>query len=80
MSENLFITQAEQSALIIVDVQERLAAAMPDGVRDRVVTQLQVLLVAAKSLKEPVARGGPFVMNTRAEVMQAFEDYENNKF
>ena len=54
MSNTSFITQAEQSALIIVDVQERLAAAMPDGVRDRVVTQLQTLLVAAKTLSVPI--------------------------
>ena len=38
------------------------------------------LLVAAKSLREPVARGGPFVMNTKAEVLQAFDDYQNNRF
>lgn len=38
------------------------------------------LIVAGKALNEPVARGGPFVMNTREEVMQAFQDYQNNKF
>jgi redox-sensitive bicupin YhaK (pirin superfamily) len=31
-------------------------------------------------LKEPIAAHGPFVMNTRQEIMQAFEDYENGKF
>jgi redox-sensitive bicupin YhaK (pirin superfamily) len=38
------------------------------------------LLVAAQPLREPIARGGPFVMNTREEVMQAFEDYRHNRF
>ena len=38
------------------------------------------LLVAAQPLAEPVARGGPFVMNTREEVLQAFDDYRNNRF
>ena len=38
------------------------------------------LVVAGKPLKEPVARGGPFVMNTRTEVQQAFEDYKQGEF
>lgn len=38
------------------------------------------LLIAARQLDEPVARGGPFVMNTQDEVMQAFRDYRDGKF
>jgi len=37
------------------------------------------LLVAGKPLSEPVARHGPFVMNTREEIQQAIEDYEHGR-
>jgi len=55
------------------------------GPGDRVVAQAgdenaRFLLVAAQPLGEPVARGGPFVMNTREEVLQAFDDFRNNRF
>ena len=39
-----------------------------------------IFLAAGEPLNEPVARGGPFVMNTRGEVLQAFSDYEEGKF
>jgi hypothetical protein len=38
------------------------------------------LLLAAQPLGEPVARHGPFVMNTRAEILQALRDLENGTF
>ena len=40
----------------------------------------QFLLIAGKRLEEPVARGGPFVMNTRAEVLEAFADLRAGRF
>ena len=35
----------------------------------------QVLLIAGVPLNEPIARYGPFVMDTETEIHQAFEDY-----
>jgi len=43
-------------------------------------TQAGIYLVAGEPLNEPVARGGPFVMNTRGEILKAFEDYQNGNF
>ena len=37
------------------------------------------LFLSAKPNNEPYYRGGPFVMNTREEIMQAFDDYQNGK-
>jgi hypothetical protein len=49
-----------------------LGAAGPDGGR--------FLLIAARPLREPIARYGPFVMNTREEIQQAFDDFRAGRF
>jgi redox-sensitive bicupin YhaK (pirin superfamily) len=43
-------------------------------------TPVRFLLLAGKPLHEPVARYGPFVMNTREEIAQAIEDFQRGTF
>jgi redox-sensitive bicupin YhaK (pirin superfamily) len=40
----------------------------------------RLILVAGEPLAEPIARGGPFVMNSEDEIKQAFKDYQEGRF
>ncbi|GAA4810773.1 pirin family protein [Nocardioides caeni] len=42
--------------------------------------QLDVIVVGGRPIREPIAWAGPFVMNTKAEVMTAYEDYQKGRF
>ncbi len=61
------LSEGEEIRLTGVTAGEGLAAA-------------RAILVAGRPLREPVAKYGPFVMNTRAELQQAFEDFQMGRF
>lgn len=50
-----------------------------DSVKLRGEGATEFLLVSGQPLNEPVARGGPFVMNTREQIEQAFADYREGR-
>jgi redox-sensitive bicupin YhaK (pirin superfamily) len=65
--------QIEAGNLAVLGAGQRVHI-VGDGAHNR------FLLVAGKQLNEPVARAGPFVMNTRQEVMDAFQDFREGRF
>jgi redox-sensitive bicupin YhaK (pirin superfamily) len=51
-----------------------------DGVVLNAAEATRALLIAGNPLGEPIAQHGPFVMNTKAEIFQAVQDYQSGKF
>lgn len=51
-----------------------------DGVSFRADAPARAVLIAGRPLNEPIAQYGPFVMNTRDELMQAVRDYQSGNF
>ena len=64
--------KVKNSTLILLTKGEKLQVSA--------LTKAKFLLISGKPIDEQIARGGPFVMNTKAEVLQAVQDYHNGTF
>ena len=62
----------KDSTLIILTRGEKLKVSG--------LTKAKFLLISGKPIEEPIARGGPFVMNTKEEILKAVQDYHNGTF
>ena len=64
--------QTKDSTLILLNKGEELKVSAT--------SKAKFLLISGKPIGEQIARGGPFVMNTKAEIQQAIEDYHSGTF
>jgi redox-sensitive bicupin YhaK (pirin superfamily) len=65
--------RADNRSLVLFDRGDEVVVQAGDG-------GIRFLLVSGQPLKEPVAWHGPIVMNTRAELKQAFDELNNGTF
>ena len=64
--------KVKDSTLILLTRGERLKVSA--------LSNTKFLLISGKPIGEQIARGGPFVMNTKQEILQAIEDYHSGTF
>ena len=65
-------TEIKDSTLVLLSKGENLKVSAKINAK--------FLVISGKPINEEIARGGPFVMNTKSEILQAVQDYHNGNF
>lgn len=74
-TEQRIISEGQLAVLVNGDLIEISADAKQDSRTEN----LEIFLIGGVPLREPVVAYGPFVMNTTAEIQEAFEDYQKGR-
>ena len=91
---NCLIPSTHNSFIYLINGEIRIGNENHDKVKDSTLILLtrgknlkvsalsnaKFLLISGKPIGEQIARGGPFVMNTKQEILQAIEDYHSGTF
>lgn len=73
---NIDGTSVTKRVVVDVDGSKDVALELPESATEA----SEFLLLQGKPIDEPVVQHGPFVMNDRKEIMEAFQDYSRTKF
>jgi redox-sensitive bicupin YhaK (pirin superfamily) len=73
-------TKGEEGQLLVLGDGDDFTITSSESANGQQDAPLKVLLIGGKPFGEPIARYGPFVMNTQDEIRQAFVDYQSGKF
>jgi redox-sensitive bicupin YhaK (pirin superfamily) len=69
-----------QGQLAVLGPGDRISVAARSVQESSRTTALDVLILGGRPIREPVFHYGPFVMNSKAELVEALEDFESGKF
>ena len=91
---NFEIPSSHNSFIYLIEGEIKIGKKKHDKVKDSTLilltngeklkvtalTKAKFLLISGRPIGEQIARGGPFVMNTKQEILQAIDDYHNGNF